>query len=301
MGNKNKILKILIGIPASGKSTWSSDYVLKNPNWVRVSRDDYRYMLKNQGFCEPKIESLINNLVFNTIEHSLGSNLNVIYDATNLKISYVQEFIDKFNTLCDIEFQLFDISLPKAIERDSNRLKSVGEEVINKCYKQYLTFIDAFDFSYRKQKRYIPIDPIIGEDNDAIIFDIDGTLALMYNRFAYDWDKVGQDKPNDIVIEQAKYHKSLGRKIIITSGRDEVCRKETIDWLKRYEIPFDELFMREKDSHEKDSIVKRRIFHELIEPHYNVIAVYDDRLQVVDMWYEEQLFVFNVNQGNRIF
>ena len=201
MGNKNKILKILIGIPASGKSTWSSDYVLKNPNWVRVSRDDYRYMLKNQGFCEPKIESLINNLVFNTIEHSLGSNLNVIYDATNLKISYVQEFIDKFNTLCDIEFQLFDISLPKAIERDSNRSKSVGEEVIKKFYKQYLSFIDAFDFSYRKQKRYIPIEPIIGEDNDAVIFDIDGTLALMYNRFAYDWGKVGQDKPNDIVNE----------------------------------------------------------------------------------------------------
>jgi len=31
------------GIPASGKTTWAREYCLKNPNTVRVNRDDIRY------------------------------------------------------------------------------------------------------------------------------------------------------------------------------------------------------------------------------------------------------------------
>ena len=37
---KNLKVKILIGIPASGKSTWSLNYIRNNPDWTRVSRDD---------------------------------------------------------------------------------------------------------------------------------------------------------------------------------------------------------------------------------------------------------------------
>ena len=40
---KHPTLKILIGIPASGKSTWSKEFVSKNDNWCIVSRDDFRY------------------------------------------------------------------------------------------------------------------------------------------------------------------------------------------------------------------------------------------------------------------
>ena len=63
MKKNNLEILILIGIPASGKSTWSKEYVRKNPNWVRVSRDDFRDMLKSAQVCEPKIEELINTLM----------------------------------------------------------------------------------------------------------------------------------------------------------------------------------------------------------------------------------------------
>ena len=37
---------------------------------------------------------------------------------------------------------------------------------------------------------------------DAIICDVDGTVALMHgNRSPFDWDKVGSDKPNQWVID----------------------------------------------------------------------------------------------------
>ena len=42
---KNKII-FCVGVPASGKSTWSKDFVRNNENYARLCRDDYRYMYK---------------------------------------------------------------------------------------------------------------------------------------------------------------------------------------------------------------------------------------------------------------
>ena len=78
-------IKILIGIPASGKTTWSKDFVKANSNWTRVSRDDFREMLKHSGVVENKVENIINELVNTTIEQSLSKKMNVIVDNTNLK------------------------------------------------------------------------------------------------------------------------------------------------------------------------------------------------------------------------
>jgi predicted kinase len=54
-------LKVIltVGLPASGKSTWSTNFVKENPLYCRVSRDDFRYMLSGVGFCENKIEEII--------------------------------------------------------------------------------------------------------------------------------------------------------------------------------------------------------------------------------------------------
>ncbi len=62
-------------------------------------------------------------------------------------------------------------------------------------------------------------------------------------------------------------------------------------------VEYNMLFMRPKDDYRKDTIVKREIYQNEIEGKFNVLAVYDDRLQVLDMWYEQGIFTFNVNQG----
>lgn len=95
-------IKILIGIPASGKTTWSKDFVRSNDNWTRVSRDDFREMLKNSGVVENKVENIINELVNSTIEQSLLKKMNVIVDNTNLKEKYIQDIIEKFKYSADL-------------------------------------------------------------------------------------------------------------------------------------------------------------------------------------------------------
>jgi predicted kinase len=300
--NNLKIL-IYIGIPASGKSTAAKEFLRNNPDWARVSRDDFRLMLRNEQMCEPKVEDLITKLVNQAITKALTRKLNVIVDATNVREKYINEFIETFKYMADIDYRVFDISLDKAIERDNNRQMKVGEEVIKRMYSNYKTLLDSFHFQPVKKVEYPHTVPNFKSTlPDAVIFDIDGTLALMKNRSGYDWDKVDRDDVNLIVTEQIEFHKSKGRKIIIVTGRDAVCKDMTVDWLFTYNIHFDHLYMRPENDFRKDTVIKTEIYENHIVNEYNVLAVYDDRLSVVlDTWHKLGLFVFNVNQGMREF
>jgi len=304
MKKSNRVVTICVGIPSSGKSTWAKEYIKKNSNFVAVNRDSWRVMLKDQPFCEWKVEELITELQNETIIKCLLKGFNVIVDNTNLKARYIQQLISLVETYADVEYMVFDVPAKTCIERDKLREKKVGADIITKMEKDYKTLVKSYVFQPQKKKSVsenVIVPDFKSDKPDSIIFDIDGTLALLGRRGHFDWHKVDVDKPNDIVIEQVKFHKSLGRKIIITSGRDEICRDLTSEWLKFYGVDFDELYMRPNNDFRKDDIVKKEIYDNFIKDRFNVLCVFDDRLKVVKMWYELGLFVFNVNQGNKEF
>lgn len=95
------------------------------------------------------------------------------------------------------------------------------------------------------------------------------------------------------------------REVIFLSGRSAECRDQTIEWL-RDKIGADvlahdnvHLFMRpEEDPHTADFIVKDRLFDENVADKFNVVGVFDDRRQVVQMWRSKGLTVFDV-AGNK--
>lgn len=300
---KNLEILILIGIPGSGKSTFSKDFVRNNSDWIRVNRDDFRDMLKTSQTCENKVEDMITGLVSDVISSSLSRKLNVIVDNTNLKIKYINAIIEEFKYSANINYRVFDISKDKAIERDRNRDKKVGALVINKMYKDYKILLDSFDFQpvNKIERRPHIIPDFESKLKDVVIFDIDGTLALMGKRGTFDWMKVYKDDINEIVSEQVEFHRSKGREIFVVTGRDEVCRKITEEWLELYGIEYDKLFMRPKNDFRKDTLIKKEIYENEIVGKYNLLTVYDDRLQVLDMWYDHDVFTFNVNQGNHNF
>lgn len=167
-------------------------------------------------------------------------------------------------------------------------------------FKDYKNLVGSYVFQPISKKSHRPIlaPNLKTELPNAVIFDIDGTLAHMKNRGPFDWHKVDRDDVNEIVAEQVKFHKNADRKILVVSGRDGSCKKMTEDWLSFYGIEYDEIFMRPANDFRKDTHIKREIYNNFIVDKYNVICVYDDRLQVLDMWYEEGVFTFNVNQGN---
>ena len=143
-------------------------------------------------------------------------------------------------------------------------------------------------------------DPIkIGPN--AIICDIDGTLAIHQGRSPYDLTKVLEDGFNYNLWYLIK-----DQNIIFLSGREgkEQVRKDTIEWLKKYtgiihdDFYMDRLIMRAEDDQRNDAIIKSEIYDNEIEPHFNIIAVYEDRDRVVKMWRDKGLFCMQVNYGD---
>lgn len=146
----------------------------------------------------------------------------------------------------------------------------------------------------------------------TVIFDLDGTLALIDKRRAlaaksdgkinwktfFDPKNIQLDKPNVAVIEMAKMLKKQGHSVVIFSGRDSISRKETIEWLNQFGVPFDVLKMRPEGSFTPDDVLKQHWLDQLFPDKSDVLCVFDDRDKVVKMWRENGLTCFQVNYGN---
>ncbi len=139
----------------------------------------------------------------------------------------------------------------------------------------------------------------------CFVFDLDGTLCNVHHRRQWvstkpkNWDAwnagIAQDVPNFTVLSTLN---SLRRSynIVLVSGRGEEYRKPTEKWLRRWQVGYDELFMRKANDHRPDDEIKSELADE-VEKNYKIVGVFDDRKRVVDMWIRRGLFVFDVGQG----
>lgn len=132
----------------------------------------------------------------------------------------------------------------------------------------------------------------------AFIFDVDGTLALRGSRDPYRWQECDDDRPNDAVVTVAKAVATTGAFVIYVSGRPEEARDLTERWIGREVNVQGPLFMRPSGDFRQDTEIKREIYRTFIEPSFSVVAIFDDRDQVVRMWRDEFLLpCFQVADG----
>jgi hypothetical protein len=140
-----------------------------------------------------------------------------------------------------------------------------------------------------------------------VIIDIDNTLSISTDRFKQaekengktDWDFVHapenliKDKPNLPMIELAKNYKENNFEVIVLTGRPESTRKVTKEWLEKYNIPYDKLYMRSReDNFLKAPDFKRKIYETEIKE--NVFCAYDDDQRVIDVWVNLGITCFKV-------
>ncbi len=141
-----------------------------------------------------------------------------------------------------------------------------------------------------------------------IVFDLDGTLANIKHRRHLvsngnnKWDEFYKQCVNDDinapVVEIYKTLQKSGKyKMIIFSGRSEIVRKETEEWLEKNYIKYDELRMRPKDNYIPDEILKLGWLMEIKEKGM-MLAIFDDRAKVVKMWRGQGYCCFQVAEGN---
>ena len=133
---------------------------------------------------------------------------------------------------------------------------------------------------------------------DAIIVDVDGTVALMKGRRSpFAWKEVMQDDPNLPIIDLVHILQDTGLKVLVTTGRDGVCLKDTEVWLSDHGVLYDAIFIRDAGDCREDSIIKKEIYDNHIKDKYNIKYVLDDRNQVVKMWRDMGLTVLQVADG----
>ena len=144
-----------------------------------------------------------------------------------------------------------------------------------------------------------------------VIFDLDGTLALIDKRRdlatkdngKFDWDvffnpdNISLDLPNQPVIDMANLLSKQGFRIFILSGRSDVTHQATVNWLNDNGIWWDHLVMRPQNHlYLPDNDLKQMWLDSIGKD--NVAMVFDDRNQVVDMWRQNGLTCFQVADGN---
>ncbi|MFT4037756.1 MAG: hypothetical protein QM692_06220 [Thermomicrobiales bacterium] len=135
----------------------------------------------------------------------------------------------------------------------------------------------------------------------CVIFDLDGTLALLGDRSPYDASKAEADRLNDAVhfVYTAIVAGAPGTAMILLSGRSGRWRPETERWLAAHSLRYDALYMREAGDRRPDTVVKREIYETHIAPHYTVRVVFEDRDKVVRLWRDElHLPCFQVAWGD---
>lgn len=283
----NKSCIILRGLPASGKSTWAKQQVDANPGKYKiVNKDSMRAMFDNGKFSKGN-ESFILKARDALILLALQEGYYPVVDDTNLHPKHIETIKELVKGLATVEIQDFThVSLEECIERDRKRPNYVGEQVIRRMYRDFL--------------QTTPIQPIYNHKlPNALLCDIDGTLALFdrktVNAYSRDFTKDTLNRAVSILLNRAN------TTIILLTGRQEKDREQTELWLRMHSVPYEHLYMRQTDDKRSDYIVKQELYDKYIKDNYNVLMVFDDRLQVCRLWYELGLPLFRVGDPDADF
>ncbi len=149
----------------------------------------------------------------------------------------------------------------------------------------------------------------------AVIFDRDGTLAACHNGPDKNIPRGSkEDKSSWAAFNAALRFDALVPEVagllraikpgvvrIMVSGRmegdhpgDRRRRFAMQDWINKYDLPIDHLFMRCGGDTRKDSVVKEEILLRDILPFYRPVVAVDDRQEVIEVWRRYGIYTIQV-------
>lgn len=284
-------LIMMKGLPGSGKSTKAKEMLKEYGNYVRVNRDDLRGMLHSGLEWSGKKEKHTIAAEKAIVSELLTKDVSVIVDDTNMLQSH-RDMWSNIATEHNAKFEVheMDTGFEECIVRDAERDNSVGPHVIASMA------LRAGVFPYR----------------NLVICDIDGTIASIQHRLHYikgsprmetkDWgsffERCTEDGFRyeiwDQVEAAAKEHDAV---VVFLSGRSDVVREATVEWLKDYtKFVSPIVLMRPHWDHRPDTELKKQMFDQHFGG-YNIVKVFDDRPRLIRMWREIGLDVVDCGTG----
>lgn len=277
------------GLPASGKSTKAKEIVKGGGNFVRLNKDLLREMLHFGKWTGKNEEITLGTEAYIALG-LLREDYNIIVDDTNLS----KRHLDGWKRVAEegeVKFEvvdLTDVDLATCVERDRERQKGVGADVIVNMALQYEL--------YKPKKGYV-------------LCDLDGTLCDITHRLKFvkgegkDWKSffkgIPQDKLRLDTYEKLCSYKKEGYDIVFLTARPDDYKKETLAWLEKHttELEPQTLIMRRAGDRRPDVEVKQAILNTYFKDRSLIHKVIDDRPSVIRMWKENELDVIDVGEG----
>jgi predicted kinase len=204
MKNTKPIFYMVVGLPASGKSTWAETHK-DELNAVVHSSDDLRAELFGDANDQSKNTEVF-EILHKRIKDDLRAGKNVIYDATNLvrkrRIAFLNELK---NISCEKVCVLFATPFELCCERNFARERQVPEGAMARMYKQFETpwysegwddiqivwadykGLSGFEFDIMEDlKRY----KNLSHDNPHHRLSISDHMIAAYNHYIYNYDEI---------------------------------------------------------------------------------------------------------------
>ena len=128
----------LIGLPASGKSTFAQQLNKQIPNSVVISTDAIRARLFGDEMTQGDWNQ-VENMVIEHVRLAINYEQIVIYDATNVQKAWRSSFLDKVSDL-NSEWVAWWMKTPVNVCKNWNKYRSrkVPNHIINTYYEYLL-------------------------------------------------------------------------------------------------------------------------------------------------------------------
>lgn len=319
------VMRILSGLPASGKTTYAHELLEKEPGkWARISYDDIRHESPNYKFTKAN-EARVVERADHAAREAAEAGFNLLIDNTNLNEHNKWPWISLAAELgMTVEMHYFRIDVKECVYRDALRQGkySEGGGHVGRVIIERMALANGLiEFP---------------EDRQIVIVDVDGTLADCSHRrrqvpkncqkckgsgkiegmrglpcekclgkghvtgtdwkFFYTPDLILKDPPFPVVVEwvQNLYDHYT---VLIVSGRGaDIAAEGTVNWLAKHQVPYHHIFMRQGGDHRDDVEVKQDILNML--PKDQIAFTIDDRNRVCDMWRKNGLTCYQVAEGD---
>lgn len=109
------MLKILIGVPGSGKTTYAN--ALAKEGWIRMNNDDLTTMLHGRYKWHSELKNFYKKIRYTIIEEAIVRGKNVVLDNTNLNKFGRRDIIQYFKPHTKIVGVYFPIGRDTAVRR----------------------------------------------------------------------------------------------------------------------------------------------------------------------------------------
>ena len=135
-GEKNKALLILVGPPASGKSTWGKKFAEDN-GVVYVSTDAIRKEI-GSGEADQSVSAAAFGIARSRVSRALASGKSAMIDATSVNRKARRDWINMGRGHGAYVIAVaFEVPKSELLRRDAERERHVGPEVIDRFVNKY--------------------------------------------------------------------------------------------------------------------------------------------------------------------